>query len=86
MTLLDVGLARLFVATSLLAAVPAHAVTQATKDFVIANCQADGEKFCSWVIPGGGRIAECLKAHKDQIKPNCLDALLKAKAETDAGK
>jgi hypothetical protein len=79
--------ARLFVATSLLiAAAPAHAVSQATKDFVIANCKADGEKFCSWVIPGGGRIAECLKAHKEQITANCRDALLKAKAEEDAGK
>ena len=51
----------------------------------MADCKADAGKFCSSVIPGGGRIAECLKAHKDEISANCVDALLKAKAEAEAG-
>jgi hypothetical protein len=79
-------LVRLLIASFFLsvAALPASATSQAIKDLV-ANCKADAGKFCSSVIPGGGRIAECLKAHKDEISANCVDALLKAKAEAEAG-
>lgn len=75
--------ARLLIVFSLaVGTIPAFAVTQATRDLVTANCRADSEKLCAGVFPGGGRIAECLMAHKDQASPNCMDALLKAKAET----
>jgi hypothetical protein len=34
-------------------------------------CQADFEKFCPGVKPGGGRVVECLSKHLDQLTPQC---------------
>lgn len=34
-------------------------------------CQADYEKYCPGVEPGGGRILECLSKHLDQLTPQC---------------
>ena len=34
-------------------------------------CQADFEKFCPNVQPGGGRVVECLSQHLDQLTPQC---------------
>lgn len=42
-------------------------------------CSDDVHKFCQNVRPGGGRIKECMAAHKDELSPTCHDALLKAK-------
>jgi hypothetical protein len=45
-----------------------------------AACKADGHKFCSSVQPGGGRIIECLNAHKTELSAACQDALKNEKA------
>ena len=34
-------------------------------------CQADFEKYCPGVEPGGGRVLECLGKHLDQLAPQC---------------
>lgn len=34
-------------------------------------CQADFEKFCPGVHPGGGRIIECLAEHLNELTPEC---------------
>ena len=34
-------------------------------------CQADFEKYCAGVQPGGGRVVECLSKHLDQLTPQC---------------
>jgi hypothetical protein len=34
-------------------------------------CQADFEKFCPNVRPGGGRVVECLSQHLDQLTAQC---------------
>jgi len=34
-------------------------------------CQADFEKYCPGVEPGGGRVVECLSKHLDQLTPQC---------------
>ena len=38
-------------------------------------CQADAQKFCSDVKPGGGRILACLKNHTGDLAPACQDAM-----------
>jgi hypothetical protein len=40
-------------------------------------CQADFEKYCSGVEPGGGRVVECLAEHLDRLTPQC-QAVVKA--------
>jgi len=42
-------------------------------------CKEDVRKFCPGVKPGGGRIKECMVAHKDELSSTCHDALLEAK-------
>ena len=34
-------------------------------------CSGDVEKLCKGVKPGQGRILQCLKAHKDEVSPEC---------------
>jgi hypothetical protein len=42
---------------------------------VLSACKGDIEKLCPNVQPGGGRIAQCLKANKDQVSPSCKLAI-----------
>lgn len=42
-----------------------------------ATCRWDVARFCSDVAPGGGRIARCMQARRDQLSPECKDALEK---------
>jgi hypothetical protein len=46
---------------------PALAQTEAQRE----ACQADFEKYCPGVEPGGGRVIECLSKHMDQLAPAC---------------
>ncbi len=34
-------------------------------------CTDDLQQYCAGVKLGGGRIAECLKQHKDKLSPEC---------------
>jgi Cysteine rich repeat len=43
-------------------------------------CQADVQKFCGDVKPGGGRIRDCMAEHKDDLSQACRDALSSARA------
>ena len=42
-------------------------------------CKPDIERLCANVEPGGGRIKECLKKHKEQVSVGCAQALEKLK-------
>lgn len=41
-------------------------------------CKADVEQFCKDVKPGQGRLAACLKEHKDDVSQPCKDAVKSA--------
>ncbi|MBK9293410.1 MAG: hypothetical protein IPM57_03045 [Oligoflexia bacterium] len=34
-------------------------------------CKADAEKFCKDVKPGGGKMRDCLREHKDELSSEC---------------
>jgi hypothetical protein len=38
-------------------------------------CQDDARKLCKGVKPGGGRIARCLKEHREELSPACREKL-----------
>jgi hypothetical protein len=43
-----------------------------------AGCTDDAQKFCAKVEPGGGRILQCLKDHKDSLSDKCKQAAQQA--------
>ena len=48
-------------------------------------CMGDYQKLCSSTLPGGGRIAKCLVAHKDALTDGCKTALQAEAAKRQAG-
>ncbi len=48
-------------------ATPASAQTAAER----AACEADTKKFCPGMMPGGGRILDCLAKQKDKLTDAC---------------
>jgi hypothetical protein len=42
-----------------------------------ATCRWDVARFCSDIAPGGGRILGCLQRNRDQLSPECANALAK---------
>ena len=52
----------------------AHAATGGLR----IACKADLEKLCAGVQPGGGRIRDCMKAHRDQLSEGCKSAIASA--------
>src|SRR5262249_3054933 len=56
--------------------------TQAAKAATpLALCNADAERICPGVAPGGGKIIACLKQHKDEVSIGCAKALKAMKAK-----
>ncbi len=43
--------------------------------YVANECDADLEKFCSSVRPGGGRLLDCLNKHEKDIDKRCTQAI-----------
>jgi hypothetical protein len=52
---------------------------------VSSACKGDIEKLCADVQPGGGRIGECLKAHRDQLSVGCKRAIVQEMAARRQG-
>jgi hypothetical protein len=42
-------------------------------------CKADVQRFCKDEKPGGGRIRDCLKAHRDELSDGCKTAIKEAR-------
>ncbi len=57
------------------AAQPAAAFDEA----VMGYCKSDVERLCPGVQPGGGRILQCLKSHKEEMSVGCAQGLAKLK-------
>jgi hypothetical protein len=75
--LLSVGVA--LSASPIVADETAPGPSQETIAALHAACDADIQKLCPAVQPGGGRILACLKENKDAVSDTCKQAILKAK-------
>jgi hypothetical protein len=42
-------------------------------------CMMDAQRFCSDVVPGGGRIIRCLMAQRDAVSRHCREAMSAAR-------
>lgn len=51
----------------------------------LPHCKADAQRLCHGVQPGGGRIAQCLKAQQDQVSVGCAKELQALKARHQQG-
>ena len=47
----------------------------------LVYCRADAERICPGVPPGGGRVIQCLKQHKDDVTIGCAKELKAIKAK-----
>lgn len=50
--------------------------TESVRTEMKSYCMDDVSKFCRWVIPGGGRIIECLFKNEVNLSQACRKALL----------
>ena len=50
-----------------------------------AACQADVDKLCQGVEPGGGGIMACLHQNEDKVSVACKEALAKAREKRRPG-
>jgi hypothetical protein len=60
------ALLTLFLAAQL---VPTAALAQTAEQK--SACKADYRKFCTGVMPGGGRLIKCLSKHMSDLTPEC---------------
>ncbi|MGJ4889561.1 hypothetical protein ACQR0Z_19965 [Bradyrhizobium sp. HKCCYLS3077] len=67
--------------TLTIAAVPAAQAQRLPTDEERAACQADYDKFCIGLIPGGGRIIACLTRNYAQLADACKKMVDAYKAE-----
>jgi hypothetical protein len=44
-------------------------------------CADDIAKLCPGVQPGGGRIGQCMREHRDALSDTCKSAMMNARAE-----
>src|ERR1700735_3856571 len=68
----------LFIFGILQAAPFAWAQDNAALAVLRVGCTDDAQKYCANVEPGGGRILQCLKDHKDGLSDKCKQAAQQA--------
>ena len=59
---------------------PDPALSQAVR----AACATDVRSLCAWVLPGGGRIVQCMRDRRDGLLEGCRDALAAARQAQQA--
>jgi hypothetical protein len=42
-----------------------------TNNAMMRACRSDAQSHCPTVIPGGGRVAQCLKEHEAELTASC---------------
>jgi len=47
-------------------------------------CRGDYDRFCSSVVPGGGRILACLQRNANQLSLGCAQAMPRAQSLKDS--
>jgi hypothetical protein len=47
----------------------------AALSYVANECDADLEKYCGSISPGGGRLLDCLEKHDKKISGRCKQAI-----------
>src|SRR5258708_35035820 len=57
---------------------PAQPPSKEAVEAARAAREADVQKLCAGVQPGGGRNLACLKQHKDEVSDGCKQAVQKA--------
>ena len=60
-------------AVSVLALAPGAATAQSAQQ----ACAPDIQKYCAGVPQGEGKIAECLRSHKQELSPACQSGMAK---------
>jgi hypothetical protein len=68
----------LFTTPTFAQTIPAEDITpemRAAFEEALPYCKADAVKFCSTVVPGGGRIVQCMLQHVDELSPTCLQKI-----------
>jgi len=48
-------------------------------------CDADIQKFCKDVTPGGGRLVSCLREHESELSADCKASLARGKGRRGLG-
>lgn len=46
-----------------------------------AYCKTDIRRLCAEIRPGGGRVAQCLKAHENEVSIGCAKELKQMKSK-----
>src|SRR5262245_12257247 len=61
---------------------PDPALSQAVR----AACAADVRLLCAGMLPGGGRIVQCMRDRRDSLSEGCRNALLAARVQAQPPK
>jgi hypothetical protein len=75
---------KLFVTAAIAAALLANAAVAQDAATVRQACSADLQRLCAGVQPGGGRILQCIRTHKNELSPDCQSALAQVAAQMKA--